>query len=198
MPTTDTAGGDVPHTLAPESRELITEAFHDGEAAPDFFKHLRDFTPLFSRDPDRRWTEGAAVVLDEARRKFTAKPSDSDGWLAPRLHATLRLTRREAADPDLWLYLAAVRFPDYIRWRWPVAQDVKERQAAILKRYVLTNIRTQALARLWWGAELTRNGSDYADVPKLYVQNELPDSFLHYLFFRSRPAALAVVRFFAD
>jgi len=45
-------------------------------------------------------------------------PASSDSWLAPRVHATLRLTRQEASDPRIWIYLAVVSAPDYVRHRF--------------------------------------------------------------------------------
>lgn len=37
---------------------------------------------------------------------FDEERTRADAWLAPRLHATLRLTRQEAADRRLWNHLA--------------------------------------------------------------------------------------------
>src|SRR4051794_10751697 len=64
------------------------------------------------------------AVIDEAMKRL--KRSESDQWLGPRLHATLRLTRREAADKRIWDYLTVVEFPDYVRWRWKDQDDSEE------------------------------------------------------------------------
>lgn len=74
-----------------------------------------------------------AVVAHAMRR---LAPEASDAWLAPRMHATVRLTRREAADLRAWHDRAAVALPDYVRWRW---RDPAEPGApAAIGRFVAT------------------------------------------------------------
>src|SRR5262245_46053809 len=63
------------------------------------------------------------AMITEATKRFDYDPSESDPWLGPRVHATLRLTRREAADIRIWDYLTVVEFPDYVRWRWRVLEE---------------------------------------------------------------------------
>jgi hypothetical protein len=79
----------------------------------------------------------------------SAEPAATDGIVACALHATLRLTRREAADMRFWHYLCAVRFPHYVSWRYfdaRSAKTAKNRYAGVLD--------DNALARLWWFAEM--------------------------------------------
>ena len=107
----------------------------------------------------------ARTVLDEAIENFeffeekAGKISASvlqEQWIAPRLHNSLRLTRHEAGQADIWNYLA-LYFSDYIRHRW--MNPTKNNIAEYLFRYV-TKDRHQ-IAKLWWIAEVTRNGSTY-------------------------------------
>ena len=107
----------------------------------------------------------ARSVLDEAIKNYQkfeeigGKRSAfivQEKWIAPRLHNALRLTRYEAGLADVWNYLA-IYFSDYIRHRW--ISSNKDSIAEYLFRYV-TKDRHQ-LAKLWWMAELTRNGSEY-------------------------------------
>lgn len=57
-------------------------------------------------------------LIDDAMYKFREdRPTGADAWLAPRLHAALRLSRREAADRRIWNYLALGVAPDYVVWR---------------------------------------------------------------------------------
>ena len=113
-------------------------------------------------------------------------PELSDAWLAPRLHWALRLTRADASDRGAWHWLARVRYPWYVDFRWTGAEGVNE------SRW-LGPIHKQALARLWWGAELFRDGPDYTPVGKLFQRQDLPNSYLHREFTRCRPLALGLV-----
>jgi len=115
-------------------------------------------------------------------------PKQSDSWLSPRVHATLRLSRREAADSRIWDYLAVIALPHYVRWRWCGAEGVT------LERFVGAEYR-QAFARLWWGAEFARNGASYADVALLYEQQELQASYARYAMFHHQPAVIGLLRF---
>lgn len=100
--------------LNPGARALVTEDFRKGEQTAvdvtDFVTELElgrkiDLAPLHA-------------VVQEAMKRYEFEPYKSDPWLAPRVHATLRLTRREAANQRIWAYLALVEFPHYVRWRW--------------------------------------------------------------------------------
>ncbi|NKS01202.1 hypothetical protein GTA09_19910 [Rhodococcus hoagii] len=137
---------------------------------------------------------GAAIgidVLAGLMEEFSARldtwrdPSTSDGWLAPRLHYALRLTRAEASDPDVWAWLA-VRFHWYVEWRW-------EGRKGIVENRWRGEIHKQAFARLWWGAELFRNGADYGPVVRAFIRQDLPNSYLHRPLVRCRSLALALV-----
>jgi hypothetical protein len=110
----------------------------------------------------------------------------SDRWLAPRVHYSLRLHRAEAADRGVWQWVA-LRYPWYVEWRW-----------ASLDGQVADDrwwgpVHKQAFARLWWGAETFRDGSDYRTVQQAFVFQDLPNSYLHRPIVRCRSLALAVV-----
>jgi hypothetical protein len=114
---------------------------------------------------------------------------ESDRWLAPRVHATLRLTRREAGDPGVWSYLAIVLLEEYVRWRWKGADE-----SVAAERFQCGELNKHAIARLWWGAELTRNGPDYAATQLLFVNQDLQNSWVKTKLFRHRPTAIASLR----
>lgn len=112
----------------------------------------------------------------------------SDAWFAPRLHWALRLTRRQAADPGLWEWLA-YRFADlYVNWRWAA------RDGTVARNRFRGGINKQAFARLWWGAELFRNGNDYSPVQAFFQNQDYPNSYIQRAFVRNRPLALALLR----
>jgi hypothetical protein len=110
----------------------------------------------------------------------------SDRWLAPRLHFALRLTRAEASDRGLWQWLALEK-PAYVHWRW------QDSEGFVADNRWWGEIHKQALARLWWGAELFRDGASYTPVVQAFVKQDLPNSYLHRPLIRCRSLALAIV-----
>jgi hypothetical protein len=113
-------------------------------------------------------------------------PAVSDRWLAPRLHYCLRLTRTQASDRNLWAWLA-VHYNSYVRWRWSDDnRDVSDDRWD-------GRVNKQALMRLWWGAELFRDGPNLEPVERAFIRQDLPNSYLHRPLIRCRSLALAVV-----
>jgi hypothetical protein len=133
--------------------------------------------------------EPLRAVLEETKKRFL--PKKSDPWLAPRVHATLRLTRREAADRRVWAYLNVAAFPDHVRWRW---LDPDEEGVVPIDRFLGEDSKNH-LGRLWWGAELTRNGPDYQRTEKAFAGSRFSVSWQVLDVMHHRPAALAIVDF---
>ncbi|WP_406096624.1 DUF6339 family protein [Streptomyces sp. NBC_01013] len=136
-------------------------------------------------------------LVDDAMHAFRdEKVTAADAWLAPRLHATLRLTRREAADRRLWNYLALGVAPDYVVWRH--MSEPKKESLGEAGRVAATRFRgasyTQAFARLWWAAELFRNGSDYGPVVTVCAHQDMLNTGLRLDAIDHRPTALALAR----
>jgi hypothetical protein len=129
-------------------------------------------------------------LLAEVRKKTGSAEWDdrtqSDRWLAPRIHYSLRLYRAEAADRGVWQWVA-LRYPWYVEWRW-AGQDGK-----VADDRWWGPVHKQAFARLWWGAETFRDGSDYLSVQRAFVFQDLPNSYLHRPIVRCRSLALAIV-----
>ena len=176
-------------TLLPSVRAQITDAFRTGDATVNTEDYAR---PLeLGRDLP---IDLVRELLASAQRDFADDPPASDRWLAPRLHATLRLTRHEAADRGLWAWLAVDLFPDYIRWRWRGRRSAEGEEPAgpPAKRFVGTE-RDNGLARLWWGAELFRNGADYGPVERAFVMQDVPNTWLALNAIHHRAAAQAAL-----
>jgi len=173
--------------LGMTARVLFTDDFLAGSTKPDFVDHVVDLG--LDRQVDVAALDAViAHLLEEF--KTAKKPESSDAWLAPRLHAALRLRRSEAADRRLWSWLAVVRYPDYVRWRFPgrTPDDV-----TAVKRF-LGGDRDNALSRLWWGAEMTRNGNDYSPTAKAFERQDIPSTWLSLDAFHNRAAALAALK----
>ncbi|MEV7386669.1 DUF6339 family protein [Streptomyces sp. NPDC091215] len=117
------------------------------------------------------------------------RPTQADAWLAPRLHATLRLTRTEAADSALWNYLALGVAPDFVVWR-----HLSESKKSVNARYFKGPYHKQAFARLWWSAELFRDGPDYDPVVVACGNQDMLNTVLRLDVIDHRPTAQALVR----
>jgi hypothetical protein len=156
-------------------------------------------SPADSEEPIRR-ADGRPVSLEalaslgqafNERRQDWSKAPESDRWLAPRFHSALRITRAQAADKALWHWLAVVEWSDYVRWRWGQDGDVAENRW-------YGPVNKQALARLWWGGEIFRNGGDYAPVEVAFRNQDLVNSLLHRPVVRCRSLALGMVHALQD
>jgi hypothetical protein len=132
------------------------------------------------------------AVLEEGRKRHSKNWSETEGWLAPRVHATLRLTRREASDRRLWAYLNVAAFPDHVRWRW---LDPDDQDSVVPIDRFLGEDSKNHLGRLWWGAELTRNGDNYTRTEKAFRNSRFSVSWQVLDMMHHRPAALAIVDF---
>jgi hypothetical protein len=136
----------------------------------------RLLTPELASGEVERWSEREyAPLLLELERKIaldvfdqavdftlaaTARyESASDALLAPRIHRALPLSRREAADPAPWRFLAVVHRPDLVRHRWE-----NRSWASMRARFWAPGTRpdSNTFCRLWWIAELSRQGDDYS------------------------------------
>ena len=178
-------------TTSPGYRDKLTGEFLAGQKEIN----LSDYSMPFDRDVNLEHLEN---IINKAMTKFgdpqtsvtgTAAAAKSDRWLAPRVHCSLRLTRREAALHGVWDWLALDPFNNYVRWRWG-AGDGK----VASDRFVSRDVRKHAIKRLWWGAELTRNGGDYSATDLLFTSTDVPNSWLNQHLFRHRPTAIASLR----
>ncbi|MBW9205377.1 hypothetical protein KV097_05415 [Mumia sp. zg.B17] len=131
--------------------------------------------------PDRAIdVEPLINVIDEGMRRFTERSEESDAWLAPRMHHVLRLTRREAARRGVWAWLAVVAAPQYVHWRFP-----GDSGATAVDRF-LGREDKNAVGRLWWGAELMRDGGDYGPVAVGFSMQDVPNTWMRLDAFHNR------------
>lgn len=148
-----------------------------------------DLVEDLPRDVD---LSAAEAVIAEAMRRFPREERQrSDAWVGPRLHAGMRLTRREAARRGIWRYLGVVVFPEYVRWRWSGEKD-GEIQPPTLDRFVGPDYK-QALARLWWMAELFRNADDYGPAAAALSNQDVTNNLFRMDVAHHRPTAVGSV-----
>jgi|GEM_PF-3210719 len=165
---------------------LLDEQYREGTASPD----LGDFCRPFGRPVD---LEAAADVIAEGMRRFSGKDrAASDSWIGPRLHAALRLSRREASRRGVWRYLGVCVLPEYVRWRFTDPKKDPPKPPP-LERFVGDETK-HALGRLWWMAEMFRDGADYEPAAKALSNQDVINNLFRNDTAHHRPTAQGAVR----
>jgi hypothetical protein len=178
--------GLLPDTVATKH---LTQGVQAGRECPPQVA-LRKAAAALPED-DARWRVAPVLgLLEEAMDRFADNRVEADGWLAPRLHATIRMTRSEAADSRLWNYLAFLVAPDYVVWRHT------DGEAATASRFTGPHY-TQAFGRLWWAAELFRNGPDYRPVEVACRVQDVLNTTMRLDVIDHRPTAQAILQIVA-
>ncbi|MFF5012452.1 DUF6339 family protein [Streptomyces sp. NPDC001165] len=185
---------DLPEQMAllPDivASKYLTHSVLSGSERPPRVALLRASTTI--EPAGARWNVGPVRdLVDVAIRRHDGDRAAADAWLAPRLHATLRMTRREAADTGLWNFLALVVAPDYVLWRHK--GHTKEGERATADRFVGVHYK-QTFARLWWAAEMFRDGDDYEPSCIACGNQDVLNTMLRLEVIDHRPTARAVVR----
>lgn len=175
---------------------FLTEGFLAGQEDVKSIQLNQVAEPL----PEERRFIWARVrdLVEDAMYEFDENRTGADAWLAPRLHATLRLTRVEAAESGLWNYLALGVAPDYAHWRHTRSGSRRTELAPIPADRFKGSHYKQAFARLWWAAELFRDGPDYRPVVTACGNQEMLNTALRLEVMDHRPTAQAVIRLLAD
>ncbi|MGV9985801.1 DUF6339 family protein [Streptomyces olivaceus] len=146
-------------------------------------------------EDDVRWSaEPLRDLVDDAKFQFANNRTDADGWLAPRLHATLRLTRREAADRRIWTHLGLAVAPDYVAWRHPPTPSQEGKAPRINPSRFTGAPDRQCFSRLWWAAEMFRDGEDYGPAVTACSNQDVIHNALRVDLVDHRPTAQALVR----
>ncbi|OQR64963.1 hypothetical protein B6E66_06345 [Streptomyces maremycinicus] len=192
---------EQPHHL-PERLGLLSATAADPFLTEDLLRGIQGHggvdlakvvEPLPEDDP--RWrAEPLRELVDDALHQFRENRTDADAWLAPRLHAALRLTRREAADRRIWNHLALGVAPDYVAWRHLAVPTAKTPEPRIDAARFKGAPDRQCFSRLWWAAEIFRNGADYAPVVFACANQDLIHTVMRADLVDHRPTAQALVR----
>lgn len=173
-----------------EADRRVSAAFRMKSENVDFLEFRNP--SRFGREVD---LANLRAVIDEAKVRFPDNPAASDAWLSPRVHAALRLTRREASVSGVWRFLGLMFAPDYVWWRWWNANppdDDATRGAPKKERFTGPDYK-QALARLWWMAELFRNGPEYGPAAKAMTNQDIPNNLFRMDIAHHRPTVQAAI-----
>lgn len=128
------------------------------------------------------------LVVELAERCANLMPEEQmDSWLAPRLHCALRIARADASNEGMWSWLA-LHCHSFVQARFGAdgARVHPWRYNGVWSR--------NALSRLWWGAEMTRNGPDYGATPLCFSRVRTAQFALELMYSWDRAAAIAFVR----
>jgi len=189
----------------------IDEDFISGERniKPELFE--RHSSPVEGTDVDYGAIQDRidGIFVDPEYPEYEAS---MDAELAPTIHAEIDIDRRTARDERIWYYLAAVKFDDFVRYRWRF--DFEDSRAAAFEKFLgetrANNLYSNAIGRLWWLAELTHVDpateaavdvgvdDEYELTRKAFEFNFLANRILDNAFHMSKPLVVAVVDQFAD
>ncbi|WP_406008710.1 DUF6339 family protein [Streptomyces sp. NBC_00637] len=164
----------------------LSRGMQSGQENPPQVALRKASVPLPEHEARRR-TAPIRELLGQAMTRFDDERTAADGWLAPRLHATLRMTRSEAGDSGLWNHLAMLVAPDYVVWRHKGAEIAQS------SRFSGPHY-TQCFSRLWWAAELFRDGLDYRPVEVACRVQDVLNTTLRLDVIDHRPTAQALLR----
>lgn len=128
-------------------------------------------------------------LLKEGIERHGHNQNELDSWLAPRVHAVIRVPRRIAADRLFWAWVAIEYGRDYIRHRFAAIGGTEVKQL----RFTSTHLRN-GISRLWWSAELARDGRDYGPVALALRAVRVAQFALELRYSWYRPAAIAFAR----
>lgn len=160
-----------------------------------------------ARLPDSAWSVLTAPIqldldlapleaaVDELIRTTEPYSPDLDAMAAELIHRHLPLSRRVAADPGVWRFLAVVVRPELVRHRFELRSI-----STMRTRFWSPGTRpdSNTFARLWWVAELSREGTDYWLTSRALASQSLANAIFVRTLSSYRPAVKACVQVLAD
>lgn len=199
------------YELTKEGNELVDEPFVRGN------RDLTDEQIETARRETDFDVESSDFDVEGLRRKFEAVMGDTevdfgdvtidgseyeegmasiDAAMASEVRKHLGFTREQASRDGIWRYLAVVVFPDFVRYRWPYPDNSSNRTFTSARDKFLrpaSDLYGNALVRLWWMAELTRDGDDYTLTRAALGHQELANDVFDRGYARYPPAVRATV-----
>lgn len=126
-------------------------------------------------------------LLEHALAQDMEKDGELDQWLSPRFHFAMRLPRRIAGDRGFWTWLTLKVGMRYTLHRWGNGENVT------MYRYT-GDFKRNALSRLWWFAEMARNGPSYSPVQGVLRDASTAQYAMELKYSMYRPAVIAFGR----
>lgn len=139
--------------------------------------------------------------------------AEDDATNAEKLFNYLKISPVQASDPRLWAYLTHVTFCEYVKARWPIDDDDKDKVQKVKDRWLATrNSRSyerNAIARLWWAAYSTvapwENDVYFKSLPDqsdrfvytkvMFSKQDIATNLLDRRFGRSQHIIIAILEF---
>lgn len=170
--------------LTSEGRRLVDSRFLRGERSisEDVTEYVEPHPSDVSAD-----IEALASELQDVVDEYDTFDTHIDAAAAPVVHRRIDVSRRVAADPGVWHYLAVVEFPDFVRHRWEFSSETAMREKFLGAG---TDLYSNALHRLWWIAELTHDEGDYTLTERVFRNQTLVNKLFDRWFARYRPATV--------
>lgn len=174
----------------------IPGAFYSNPAA---YPLPREAAKVFEdlRHPSQRTIEFddelLRAVIAEGLERYPDDNNKLDQWLAPRIHNVIRVPRRVASDRRFWAWIAIEFGREYIKHRFSDGEGSAIKEF----RFTGTHLRN-GISRLWWAAELARNGRDYGPVKVALRAVRIAQFALELKYSWYRPAVIAFATICAD
>jgi len=181
--------------LAQSGHVLISDPFLQGEDELT----VEELSPYIEPVNATGEIEELRNVLDVVMDRYDRHDPMIDSTAGPNVHQLIDISRRQAGDPGLWHYLTVVKFPDFVRYRWPY-----QTEAAMREKFLKagSDIYSNALHRLWWISELTYDGDgedrDYSLTEEVLSNQTLANKIFDRWFARHKPAAVACAEILLD
>ena len=167
------------YRLKPSVAVALTADFLAGGPLPDLESYLESMDEEFDSD--------VVKALFEAALSGDKPKAEMDAWIAPRFHYLFRISRSAASDRGVWAWLAMTICRPYVISRFGSEGAIKP------MRYYGELLRN-AVSRLWWGAEMVRNGPSYEYVPVVFSRVRTAEFALELRYSWYRSAAIAFTR----
>lgn len=171
---------------------MVTRELADGTTQ----RHEPDEYERFLDDCEGKYDLDAfEAAVDDLVARTTRYDAGIDRFAAPAIHAALPLPRREAAHPGVWRFLAVIHRPEFVRHRWEMRS-----WSTMRTRFWRPGTRpdSNAIGRLWWIAELSREGDSYELTARALARQPIATSIFVRQFSSYRPAVEAFVTVMED
>jgi hypothetical protein len=180
------------HRLGAEAGHLVSRELASGDLA-------RHEASAYERFLDACEVPVELDAFDDAVDGLLATTPRHDAGIdriaAPALHRALPMSRREASQPGVWRFLAVAHRPDFVRHRWE-----NRSWATMRTRFWSPGTRpdSNAFCRLWWIAELTRDGASYRLTDEVFARQALATNLFVRTIGHHRPAVTAFLEAMGD